>query len=190
MCRRRGRGDHPRSRGVYSTRFLGDLPPVGSSPLARGLPRRAPESAHHVRIIPARAGFTVCGSADGGYARDHPRSRGVYPGPARAIGHAGGSSPLARGLRLNEAGVLGLRGIIPARAGFTRFARRRRIMTEDHPRSRGVYHAVPPNPRIMFGSSPLARGLLISAAGRPRPVGIIPARAGFTRSRNGRSGRI
>ena len=72
------------------------------------------------------------------------------------------------------------RGIIPARAGFTTTMASSGLLSEDHPRSRGVYVSVSAGYRISFGSSPLARGLhispvLISALGR-----IIPARAGFT----------
>ena len=51
--------DHPRSRGVYwcaAVRFSVD---GGSSPLARGLPRKLAEKRPLSRIIPARAGFTV-----------------------------------------------------------------------------------------------------------------------------------
>ena len=51
--------DHPRSRGVYMVTFARVRPGSGSSPLARGLRlrRRGPVGA--VRIIPARAGFTL-----------------------------------------------------------------------------------------------------------------------------------
>ena len=51
-------GDHPRSRGVYNWGTLAINKYGGSSPLARGLPRR---DVHHLDdsgIIPARAGFT------------------------------------------------------------------------------------------------------------------------------------
>ena len=98
-CRRRRSGDHPRSRGVY--RSWHGVPPTrkGSSPLARGLPRRPMADAFATGIIPARAGFTVCVSADTGPRGDHPRSRGVYD-EAIPEGYDGcGSSPLARGLR-------------------------------------------------------------------------------------------
>ena len=71
-----------------------------------------------------------------------------------------GSSPLARGLLAVRGVRCRQRGIIPARAGFTRmetFAR-----PED------------------LGSSPLARGLLPAGGGDEVPGRIIPARAGFT----------
>ena len=50
--------DHPRSRGVYPPGQDGDTVIVGSSPLARGLPRAGTCARRRARIIPARAGFT------------------------------------------------------------------------------------------------------------------------------------
>ena len=136
--------------------------------------------------------------------RDHPRSRGVYTElliwdhsgtwiiPARAGftrrlsrrgGRRFGSSPLARGLLLN----LGCRRcdtrIIPARAGFTSGPRWSRSQETDHPRSRGVYLRKFFTYPYMMGSSPLARGLRAVDVHVVRVVGIIPARAGFTRHR-------
>ena len=91
-----------------------------------------------------------------------------------------GSSPLARGLHADGA-VIGCDGrIIPARAGFTGLRRHAGRGTADHPRSRGVYGGVVERDLCEFGSSPLARGLLLGSGGRPRLVRIIPARAGFT----------
>ena len=78
--RRRGGAipDHPRSRGVYReySRLPASRP--GSSPLARGLRVGLIEDASVLRIIPARAGFTVGGRCGAPRRRDHPRSRGVY----------------------------------------------------------------------------------------------------------------
>ena len=96
-----------------------------------------------------------------------------------------GSSPLARGLRLQHRRRRGRGGIIPARAGFTWPLSWSMVSRWDHPRSRGVYP--PPSwwgPR-RAGSSPLARGLRWRRR-RPRGRdGIIPARAGFTSAANG-----
>ena len=97
--RRQQRGDHPRSRGVYRPLTRGSLLIRGSSPLARGLHYSLDRIFMHMRIIPARAGFTYVPWPSRRGHRDHPRSRGVYgrggacPRPGR------GSSPLARGLR-------------------------------------------------------------------------------------------
>ncbi len=70
-------------------------------------------------IIPARAGFTRGGPLSVTRWRDHPRSRGVYAELGYVWEEDGGSSPLARGLRPVSAPMIGIIGIIPARAGFT-----------------------------------------------------------------------
>mgnify|MGYP000971410894 CR=1 FL=1 len=71
--------DHPRSRGVYFASHRLHRTVMGSSPLARGLPRP---------LVPVPRPDA-----------DHPRSRGVYePTGAARVAHTG-SSPLARGLR-------------------------------------------------------------------------------------------
>ena len=152
--------DHPRSRGVYVARRVLSADRAGSSPLARGLLDPETETEACMRIIPARAGFTHLESPSESLLWDHPRSRGVYgvcQGPPM---WRWGSSPLARGLRIQRINIINRPRIIPARAGFTA-AVRRKLLRE-------------------CGSSPLARGLLPDNYFiRPRR-GIIPARAGFT----------
>ena len=54
------RRDHPRSRGVYLSRRPSPRRTRGSSPLARGLLARERLRERVLRIIPARAGFTLC----------------------------------------------------------------------------------------------------------------------------------
>ena len=154
------REDHPRSRGVYSSIRLKGNSLLGSSPLARGLRRRAQHGDVDHRIIPARAGFTCTTGRLSARRWDHPRSRGVYTSPPRTPPTVTGSSPLARGLRGRVRVRLRAERIIPARAGFTTSARARSL------RSRG--------------SSPLARGLQGILLSGQTSVGIIPARAGFT----------
>ena len=51
--------DHPRSRGVYGVWYRSSASIPGSSPLARGLPLCETGENAGVRIIPARAGFTL-----------------------------------------------------------------------------------------------------------------------------------
>ena len=112
-------GDHPRSRGVYPPLCLAMAAGLGSSPLARGLRPLQRLSHPAAGIIPARAGFTVHLTMPSCPQKDHPRSRGVYGVWYRSSASIPGSSPLARGLHAPGLGVPGLRGIIPARAGFT-----------------------------------------------------------------------
>ena len=152
--------DHPRSRGVYSAGRYAIVSPSGSSPLARGLPRRFLSVMGGSRIIPARAGFTA---------------------QVDDAGHrAAGSSPLARGLPQEPPQGAGGFRIIPARAGFTAVNNLAGRVRRDHPRSRGVYF---PGRSLLtgsIGSSPLARGLPCGATCPYRCHRIIPARAGFT----------
>ena len=92
-----------------------------------------------------------------------------------------GSSPLARGLHISPSCEVRRRGIIPARAGFTRRECRSRRRGGDHPRSRGVYPTVTARVESIPGSSPLARGLRSRTPRSDQQERIIPARAGFTR---------
>ena len=173
------RTDHPRSRGVYLRISRRLTLPVGSSPLARGLPNHGGATAGRARIIPARAGFTSTASARRPSNQDHPRSRGVYAAPTaraplsgdhprsrgvygeRRPGDFGldGSSPLARGLLSPKVPVIDRLRIIPARAGFTTWHFAPQAWARDHPRSRGVYFEIDMLHARHPGSSPLARGL-------------------------------
>ena len=175
-----GPGDHPRSRGVYCMQSMMLMVDSGSSPLARGLRSEEASAVLVARIIPARAGFTACARARGSNRWDHPRSRGVYGGVLSVRGGYQGSSPLARGLRVDVDVVHDAVRIIPARAGFTVLHGRRVPHPGDHPRSRGVYMRVTPNVSRLGGSSPLARGLRCDVRRTQLIPGIIPARAGFT----------
>ena len=152
--------DHPRSRGVYRVRRT-----VGQD-------RR--------RIIPARAGFTPASRASNARKSDHPRSRGVYTPPKPKDPSEAGSSPLARGLPIEDVQRFAIVRIIPARAGFTTRVALKFPQAPDHPRSRGVYKVVTMLARRHVGSSPLARGLPTRPDCAPQPLRIIPARAGFT----------
>ena len=159
-CPQTATEDHPRSRGVYTW-------------------WRA-RAIKICWIIPARAGFTPPWNPSRSASRDHPRSRGVYSAACMASAEAGGSSPLARGLRPGGPALRAARGIIPARAGFTPARNWINILRRDHPRSRGVYFRPRRGLRDRRGSSPLARGLLALELGQGPGERIIPARAGFT----------
>ena len=114
-----------------------------------------------IRIIPARAGFTIFGAVTAPSARDHPRSRGVYVTNQLLSDAPAGSSPLARGLRWKNFEKYFPRRIIPARAGFTDPMSNPSATVRDHPRSRGVYSQPGQVTLRETGSSPLARGLPI-----------------------------
>ena len=172
-----GRGDHPRSRGVYLPVGGKGTGVRGSSPLARGLRDTAARNHDCERIIPARAGFTPVRRGQPRREPDHPRSRGVYKDKANGSYYFGGSSPLARGLPAPPAVPGWCRRIIPARAGFTRVRAVARAAGRDHPRSRGVYSASWNLMSAFEGSSPLARGLHLA-------IGVIPTVGHPTRGRS------
>ena len=181
-----GDKDHPRSRGVYYGRNNGKFRIAGSSPLARGLQSSVGLVYRPTGIIPARAGFTRRFLHVRARGQDHPRSRGVYSA-FDPVDNPGGSSPLARGLRILISGPRSRPRIIPARAGFTKENQRGGGRKQDHPRSRGVYRLTVSAPRAGAGSSPLARGLHEMVEAAHAQIRIIPARAGFTSA--GRPGR-
>ena len=174
--------DHPRSRGVYRTGESNPRRRPGSSPLARGLRDMEGARGRTRRIIPARAGFTPHRQRLRRPSQDHPRSRGVYYNASHDPNNEAGSSPLARGLRQAVVDNTGRPGIIPARAGFTRSCPGPSPWRTDHPRSRGVYSTARVRGAVSPGSSPLARGLPALTIEGGGASGIIPARAGFTRS--------
>ena len=136
--------DHPRSRGVYRTPGTGRQKVLGSSPLARGLLSDRSFHGLGLRIIPARAGFTLHVRLEPGDHGDHPRSRGVYIAALVAGLVWFGSSPLARGLHGHLHGAAARGRIIPARAGFTLGGPLDSGSATDHPRSRGVYSVLCP----------------------------------------------
>ena len=180
--------DHPRACGVYSTITRERLTRGGSSPRVRGL-RQIPRPLKRVnRIIPARAGFTLCLRRRYRLDTDHPRACGVYPRAIMQMLLPGGSSPRVRGLHENLLPILALFRIIPARAGFTcswSFLEKR---IRDHPRACGVYPTHHLRNHGQRGSSPRVRGLPNKRIRATTQVRIIPARAGFTRPRR-QSGR-
>ena len=178
-------GAHPRSRGEHVPQTLEHYASSGSSPLARGTRGGLVPCLPAAGLIPARAGNTRRPrpmSAGGGA---HPRSRGEHPVDVRGDKCHVGSSPLARGT-LHGGGVgSGEVGLIPARAGNTPCCAGLLPRVGAHPRSRGE-HLVWCSRRCgPMGSSPLARGTPASWAVVVSATGLIPARAGNTRSLHG-----
>ena len=90
--------DHPRTRGVYSIMWITLAVGQGSSPHTRGLRPATRGADPESRIIPAHAGFTWRWDDGRQHAKDHPRTRGVYPQMVRGSKGLEGSSPHTRGL--------------------------------------------------------------------------------------------
>ena len=172
--------DHPRSRGEYSPFFRTQLGSPGSSPLSRGIPCGDTPTRCPMGIIPALAGNTCPRTRHGGIHPDHPRSRGEYPTPATKSTYKQGSSPLSRGIPGEAIQQAQHVRIIPALAGNTSITKFRIPSSRDHPRSRGEYEVVMPEPSMKLGSSPLSRGIRPARPTRRSRRGIIPALAGNT----------
>ena len=119
---------------------------------------------------------------------DCPRSRGVYRRPPCPGGQPAGSSPLARGLRVDLLASEFAGRIIPARAGFTTWLRSPPALGGDHPRSRGVYVLGAWCGGGHVGSSPLARGLPPAQPGWFAGPGDHPRSRGVYSQRRWRGG--
>ena len=105
------------------------------------------------------------------------------------VGRVGfeGSSPHARGARTEVLQFCWFHGIIPACAGSTVHHGLVRTRDWDHPRMRGEHLLAAPRPGARRGSSPHARGALAAPGHAEVAEGIIPACAGSTANRPGRS---
>ena len=173
---------HPRSRGEHVVSARGAVTPAGSSPLARGTPRRGGRGGRSDRFIPARAGNTAPRPPRLRRSPVHPRSRGEHfdLGPLPPYGD--GSSPLARGTRPRRRRRARPGRFIPARAGNTCSASRFESGRAVHPRSRGEHVEEQFCRTLSTGSSPLARGTPRTERAHHAADRFIPARAGNTRS--------
>ena len=160
--------DHPRIRGEHAA--------------SRGSRRST------CRIIPAYAGSTSPPEPRPGPPPDHPRIRGEHwPGWARLDAWAG-SSPHTRGAPPGAGDRGSGRGIIPAYAGSTSWARDKPQPGRDHPRIRGEHGLTDRSSARGVGSSPHTRGAHGHAVSAFDVSGIIPAYAGSTPSTSGQIG--
>ena len=153
---------------------------AGSSPLARGTPRRRPSTRCPGGLIPARAGNTSLENPLSFALQAHPRSRGEHKSTDTGFTRTFGSSPLARGTRAPSRAHSALHGLIPARAGNTYRPSVQSATMWAHPRSRGEHSLSTMAKPTPPGSSPLARGTRRGEPRRPQRKGLIPARAGNT----------
>ena len=135
----------------------------GSSPHARGTRFLQLSTSYIPRFIPACAGNTFA--------------------PIAPFAILGGSSPHARGTLSITLVVNILRRFIPACAGNTlamALAWARRAV---HPRMRGEHAFISHLRVLVIGSSPHARGTLLTETDQIRSIRFIPACAGNTHRR-------
>ena len=134
----------------------------GSSPRVRGKPGQWHAEGQRGRLIPARAGKTYRSHEHFTRNRAHPR----------ACGENGRSS----------SGHARPPWLIPARAGKTDAVHPALFVRRAHPRACGENRSRTASTRASSGSSPRVRGKRTRAGRGRRPRGLIPARAGKTRT--------
>ena len=158
---------HPRSRGENRSSSARVSVTGGSSPLTRGKRLQGVRGRLAYRLIPAHAGKTT----------------GSPPGSKTPAAHP----PLTRGKHTIRMSRRLHAGLIPAHAGKTSFILGVLISDWAHPRSRGENHRCVHLRTVASGSSPLTRGKPRANASMSARVGLIPAHAGKTGRRRGRS---
>ena len=178
--RRCARPVHPRGRGEHGLQHGHGHGEAGSSPRARGTRACAHMSRTQKRFIPAGAGNTRPAPSWRRAWPVHPRGRGEHKSAPNWDAVAVGSSPRARGTRLEPPFVGGQIRFIPAGAGNTPASATPASRWPVHPRGRGEHSHVSPLGVLSDGSSPRARGTLQAVLLRPLPHRFIPAGAGNT----------
>ena len=149
---------HPRERGEHSPKTPHCGVFFGSSPRARGTLLLAHPRGRYLRFIPASAGNTRPGLPKVVLAPVHPRERGEHIRRSYLRHLPVGSSPRARGTRLQAPLFAGQGRFIPASAGNTASCSILRAWTSVHPRERGEHTAPVYDLTDDDGSSPRARG--------------------------------
>ena len=176
------RGAHPRAGGENSPSRIPPCSHTGSSPRGRGKRWETRVRRPSGRLIPARAGKTTCSWSPRRTRPAHPRAGGENRAADLDPSAPRGSSPRGRGKLSSSSALLMFVGLIPARAGKTAHSSSRRASTRAHPRAGGENGNLTRPSRVHRGSSPRGRGKLSGWIGVMVPVGLIPARAGKTRS--------
>ncbi len=171
---------HPRRRGEHDTdkrlmRISG-----GSSPQARGTQIADLAGYTPDRFIPAGAGNTPRPRTSVSSSAVHPRRRGEHGKIVGINRTVPGSSPQARGTRFLRLLALGVARFIPAGAGNTFGDRQDIHQLSVHPRRRGEHPGGSGLPGDQDGSSPQARGTLMTRHGMRLHRRFIPAGAGNT----------
>ena len=173
---------HPRACGENGHFLRAHRASPGSSPRVRGKRRGGFVWGWCRGLIPARAGKTP--TPPGGRASwtAHPRACGENVGVIEGTLGPVGSSPRVRGKLVAVLPPHHHAGLIPARAGKTRRGRATHPCRTAHPRACGENVRSKAKPRARPGSSPRVRGKRAGGEAVDDRGGLIPARAGKTRT--------
>ena len=168
--------------GENRQRFSRLITCSGSSPRGRGKQIDLDWEDAGPGLIPARAGKTHHDQDQTVRLPAHPRAGGENVVEPVWTNVSTGSSPRGRGKHvLLECRHLAVR-LIPARAGKTLRASRMWRHRRAHPRAGGENLPFRVSSLQLFGSSPRGPGKLCAALWQALDVGLIPARAGKTKT--------
>ena len=149
---------HPRPCGEHAKNLIAGIAGLGSSPPVRGAQRLAPGNSGVHGLIPARAGSTGSPVAPQGVTWAHPRPCGEHVVAFVVVFPTPGSSPPVRGARYQVSQRIQAVGLIPARAGSTRYISFHSRRGRAHPRPCGEHWLVENVGLWAPGSSPPVRG--------------------------------
>ena len=133
-----------------------------------------------IRFIPARTGNTSHPRAEDRSVPVHPRTHGDHCDAASTREIASGSSPHARGTRLQSGSARPSSRFIPARTGNTSGSGLRLTIPWVHPRTHGEHKLHHLGETIADGSSPHARATRTYQEHVENIRRFIPARTGNT----------
>ena len=171
---------YPRTGGGNGGTCLAMCIARGLSPHGRGKPLSPGRRDFLQRSIPARAGETPGGVADGGVGAVYPRTGGGNSSAGMRAVTWVGLSPHGRGKRQSGPAPAQWSGSIPARAGETRWATWSVVSPEVYPRTGGGNFPFSLRQSQHRGLSPHGRGKLVCHYRHCLSPGSIPARAGET----------
>ena len=174
------RSVHPRLRGEHRVEQEAGRAGLGSSPPARGTPGGWVVVGDPWRFIPACAGNTKARGIPQSIRSVHPRLRGEHALAVESVADETGSSPPARGTPATRRSSRFTRRFIPACAGNTAAAGSAVLPGSVHPRLRGEHAVWFGTSASSSGSSPPARGTLLSDGMIRGTIRFIPACAGNT----------
>ena len=135
------------------------------------------------RITLAYAGKRICAYRFDLYGRDHPRVCGEKEPLLYTYQDAGGSPPRMRGKGGELSGRVRPQGITPAYAGKRARPRPRWVKFKDHPRVCGEKPHFGQGRTVNLGSPPRMRGKGVNPGNHRVAMGITPAYAGKSRTR-------
>ena len=177
---------HPRTGGEHRRSPRPPTAQRGSPPHGRGTRARSAVRGGRGGLTPARAGNTATPRATTPPGRAHPRTGGEHPECHIDRRWTSGSPPHGRGTQTAHRGDPPRQRLTPARAGNTASVGLSGAGCGAHPRTGGEHGCDLPTRGLGPGSPPHGRG----TPGPVRPdhhvQGLTPARAGNTRTGNGR----